>query len=229
MQTSEREEFEEYLGILCAGYNVPMTQHRKSAYFSGLAKMSLVQWVRCVEFAVGEEGPEELPTPKGIWRLHRAFRRSPAGSNVPQIVEQDHLLFFANRMFFRHCMNRGGLGSIGKFSPGYGLVDCEPSAELIAARKVVRALVEWFLEPISEGATDATPHEFVSQLIPALQAVSPIDPATLSGWREMIDHEDARKPFEPHMGRPIPDKYRPMLTDRVVGSQSSFGKLGSAA
>lgn len=220
MQTSEREDFEEQLAILCAGYNVPATVHRKHAYFAGLAKMSMAQFVRCVEHAVSEQGPEEIPTPKGIWRIHRDFRKTtahgPAGA--PQIAEQDHLLFFANRLFFRHLMNRGGLGSTGKFVPAYGMTDCRASAELIAARKVVRALVDWFLEPICDGAQDATPHEFVSQFIPALHAVSPmspIDPRTLSGWREMISHEDAHKPFEPYMGRPIPEKYRQMLTDLV--------------
>jgi hypothetical protein len=218
VQASEREEFEEQLAILCAGYNVPCTQHRKQAFFTGLGKMTLPQWVRCVDLAVSEEGPEELPTPKGIWRIHRGFRRGPAQSNVPQIEEQDHLLFFANRLFFRHVMNRGGLGSMGKFVPGRGMTDSQPSAELIDARRVVRALVEWFLGPITEGAADATPHEFVSQMIMALAKVSPVDQVTLDGWRAVVSHEDAHKPFEAYMGRPLPEKYRPMLLDLVAAA-----------
>lgn len=205
--------------ILCAGFNVPATPHRQHAYFAGLAKMSIVQFVRCVEFAVSEEGPDELPTPKGIWRIHREFRRSSAApQNVPQITEQDHLLFFANRLFFRHIVNRGGLGSLGKFVPGYGLVDCQASAELIDARKVVRALVDWFLQPISEGDALATPHEFVSQLIAVLGKVSPIDQVTIDDWRKVISHEDAQKPFDPAMGRPLPEKYRPKLLDLLAAA-----------
>lgn len=219
MQTSEMADFEEQLGILCAGFNVPSTAHRKQAYFAGLAKMSIVQFVRCVEHAVSEDGPEDLPTPKGIWRIHREFRKGPAAAaNAPQITEQDHLICFANRLFMRHVTNRGGLGSLGKFMPGYGLMNCQASAELIDARKVVRALVDWFLEPISEGDPMATPHEFVSQLISVLAKVSPIDQITIDGWREVIAHEDAHKPFEAFMGRPLPEKYRPKLLDLVAAA-----------
>lgn len=216
MQPSERDEFDDQLAILCAGFNLPATPHRKQAYFAGLAKMTLVQFVRCIEHAVSEEGPEEFPTPRGIWRIHREFRKGHAQSSVPQIVEQDHLLFFANRLFFRHVVNRGGLGSMGKFAPGYGVTDCQPSAELIDARKVMRALVDWFLEPICEGDVMATPHEFVSQLILALARVSPVERVTVDAWLQVIEHDDARKPFEAHMGRPIPEKYNATLPSLVA-------------
>lgn len=207
MQSGDRPEFEEQLAVLCAGFNVPATPHRKHAYFAGLAKMSLAQFVRCVEFALSDDGPEELPTTKGIWRLYRRLRAPRAPLNVPRIEEKDHLLFFANRLFFRHLMNRGGLGSMGRFVPGYGLVDCHASQELSRARVALRDTVEWFAGPIREADPDATPHAFVTSLIKALEKISPIDRRTLDGWAAMIAHPDALKPFEPHMGRELPAEY----------------------
>lgn len=107
---------------------------------------------------------------------------------------------------------------MGKFVPGYGLVNCQASAELIDAREVVRALVDWFLEPISEGDAMATPHEFVSQMMRALEKVSPVDQVTIDDWQAVISHEDAHKPFESYMGRPLPEKYRPKLLDLVAAA-----------
>lgn len=207
MLSTDRVEFESQLGALCAGFNVPATKDRQEAYWTGLSKMTLLQFVRCVEGALGQDGPEKFPTVNALWQIHRKARHH-APQSVPQIEEQDHLLFFANRMFFRHLMNRGGLGSTGRFVQSYGMVDCKASPELRAARKVVRDLVDYFMGPVSEGDEDATPAEFVRQMIVALDKVSRIDSRTLTGWAEMVKHADALKPFETYMGRPLPEKYQ---------------------
>jgi hypothetical protein len=206
MLSTDRTEFESQLGKLCAGFNVPTTQDRIEAYWSGLARMSLLQFVRCVEFALGEDGPEKIPTTSGMWKIHRAARtRSVTHTqNVPLIEDKDHLLYFANRLFFRHLVNRGGLGSAGRFVPAHGLVDCKASPELLAARKVVRDLVAWFEGPVRESDPDATPFEFVTQLIAGLKAVGPIDQRTLNSWQATLKHPDARQPFAPFMGRELP-------------------------
>ena len=215
MQTSEREDFEEQLAILCAGFNVPATVHRKHAYFAGLAKMSMAQFVRCVEYAVSEAGPDELPTSKEIWRIHRDFRKHPAVQSVPQVEEEDHLLFFANRLFFEHFQHRGGLGSMGRLSPGHGLVDCGGSRELIEGRRALRELVEWYLAPISEGDPDATPQAFITALIAAVDRVSPLTPHTRASWLRRSEDAQAAQPFPVHMGRPIPEKYAPVVSERT--------------
>lgn len=218
MQSTDRTEFEAQLAALCAGFNVPATKERQEAYWTGLSKMSLPQFVRTVEHALGEEGPEKFPTTGFMWKLYKRAKNQTQTikQNVPQIEQKDHLLFFANRMFFRHLMNRGGLGSTGRFIPAYGMVDCKASAELLAARKVVLDLVEYFSGPIREGADDATPAEFVAQLIVALDKVSKIDSKTLDGWREMSAHPDAKKPFEPYMGRTLSADREPDRQGQLV-------------
>jgi hypothetical protein len=205
MLSTDRTEFESQLAALCAGFNVPATKERQEAYWTGLSKMSLPQFVRTVEHALGEDGPEKFPTTGSIWKLykHAKSQTQTIRQNVPKLEQQDHLEYFANRMFMRHITNRGGLGSSGRFTPGYGLVDCKASVELVAARAVLRELVDYFSGPICEGDEDATPAQFVEQLIVALDKVSKIDQKTLRGWGEMASHADARKPFAPHMGRPL--------------------------
>lgn len=205
MQVADREQFDEHLAILCAGFNVPVTGHRKHAYFAGLAKMSLAQFARVVEYAVSEDGPEDVPTTKAIWKIHRQLRRpsvqAAATSKAP--ADPDHLLYYANRMFLRHLGDRSGLCSTGKFVPGYGLVDCKASPEILAARKVVVSLVDWYSGPICEGDPDATPKAFIEHMIIALGAASPLAPDTLKAWREMAASPSAIIPFEPSMGRDL--------------------------
>jgi hypothetical protein len=209
MLSTDREQFEAQLAALCAGFNVPATKERQEAYWTGLSKMSLPQFGRAVESALGEDGPEKFPTTGLMWKLYKQAKSQSQTikQNVPQTEEHDHLLFFANRMFMRHLHNRQGLGSTGRFIPAHGMVDCKASSELLAARKVVRELVDYFSGPICEGDEDATPAEFVAQLIVALDKVSRIDSKTLRGWGEMSGHADAKKPFERYMGRPLPEKY----------------------
>jgi len=205
MLSTDRPEFEAQLAALCAGFNVPATKERQEAYWTGLSKMSLPQFVRTVEYALGEDGPEKFPTTGFMWKLYKQAKNQSQTikQNVPQIEEQDHLLFFANRMLMRHIHNRQGLQATGRFIPAHGMVDCKESDELLAARKVVRDLVDYFSGPICEGDEDATPAEFVTQLIVSLDKVSKVDSKTLLGWDEMIAHPDAKKPFDRYMGRQL--------------------------
>lgn len=71
MQLANREEFDQHLKRLCAGFNVPATPERIDAYWSGLARMNLSAFVRAVEFALGEHGPDKIPTPKQCWGLSK--------------------------------------------------------------------------------------------------------------------------------------------------------------
>jgi hypothetical protein len=206
MLSTDQPEFWEQLATLCAGFNIPVTTERKEAYWTGLRKMNLVQFVRVVEYALSEDGPDKFPTTKAIWNLHKAARAQATQVTQPvrQIEQQDHLLYLANRMFLRHLVNRGGLGSTGRFVPGYGMVDCQASPELLAARKVVMDLVDWFCGPIREGDLDATPSAFITAYIAGLQRVSPIDRRTLDRWKIMLAHPRAQIPFPAHMGRELP-------------------------
>jgi hypothetical protein len=210
VQAIDRDQFEEQLGVLCAGFNLPVTPHRRDAYWRGLGKMSLAQFARCVDLAVSEDGPDDMPTPKSIWRIHRALRSQGAlvvSQDQPQEDSRDHLLFFANRMLLRHLTDRDGLGSTGRFVPAYGMVDCKPSSALIAARKFVRDLVDYWIAPVSEGDPDATPAEFIRQFAAGLSRVSRVDAKTLRTWRQHMEAPESNVPFAPHMGRKLEPRF----------------------
>lgn len=225
MQSSERTEFEEQLGILCAGFNVPVTPHRREAYWKGLAKMSLAQFARCVDHAVSDDWADaEVPTTKQIWGMHRSFRMRPAGVIATQDHERedprDHLLFYANRMFLRHLVTRGGLGSTGRFVPAYGMVDCKPSPELIVARKFVRDLVDWWCGPIAEGDPDAIQADFIRQFMTGLDKISPLVPEVKREWESRIADPRSQAPFDRSMGRrPLEAQYEKPMT---VGAQAAL-------
>lgn len=76
MQSTDRKAFEDQIRVLCAGYNVPATDERIEAYWRGLQRMHVPQLVRAVDYALGEQGPEKLPTPKGLSALLHATRAS---------------------------------------------------------------------------------------------------------------------------------------------------------
>jgi hypothetical protein len=189
MLSTDREEFVTLLRTLCAGFNVPATPEREDAYWRGLSKMSLLQFARVIDYALSEQGPDKLPIPKSLWRLHR-----DAKTEVTQVTHsakvtehQDHLAYYANRMLLRHVMSRNGVGSV----------------ELSAARMAVADVVQWFCGPIREGDADATPHAFITAYVKALQRVSAIDASTLSVWNGMLKEPRAQEPFPPFMGREL--------------------------
>lgn len=76
MQVTDRGEFESRLKLLCAGFNVPVTTERVEAYWLGLAKMPLSSFVRATEHALGEGGPEKIPTPRQCWAISKTVRHS---------------------------------------------------------------------------------------------------------------------------------------------------------
>lgn len=82
MQANDREEFKTLLGMLCGGFNVPLTKQREEGYWAGLSRMSVGNFRRAVEFALGENyAEEELPTTGKLWRIHR-------GSSMPTTAPQ---------------------------------------------------------------------------------------------------------------------------------------------
>ena len=84
MLIEDAEEFERQLRRLCAGFEVPLTQLRKEAYDTGMAKMSIGQFARCVEYALGEHGPDKFPTTNKIWTIHRRLRAPAQASAQPE-------------------------------------------------------------------------------------------------------------------------------------------------
>jgi hypothetical protein len=189
LQTADREEFEIQLAKLCAGFNVPATSARKEAYWSSLAKMTVVQFARCVDIALSPSGPDDLPTAKGLWRLH--WKSRGGGHTFVQTsarpADPDHLAYWANRLLLAHATARGGFGP----------------DELASCLKAKRDLVAWYVGPIREGDELATPAEFLRQWIAGLQEVSKIEPALCARWCEMLERPDMQQPFAPFMGRDL--------------------------
>ena len=78
MNNSERPAFEEQIRQLFAGFNVPAMPDRIEAYWRGLQRMQLSAVTRVVDHALGEDGPEKLPTAPQLWGLYRDLRASGA-------------------------------------------------------------------------------------------------------------------------------------------------------
>jgi len=73
MLSTDRGEFETQMRTLCEGFNLPAAA-KLEAYWTGMAKMSLVEFTRCVEHALGEQGPEKFPTTGQLWRIRAQLR-----------------------------------------------------------------------------------------------------------------------------------------------------------
>ena len=179
MHSTERTEFENQLKALCAGFNVPVGD-RIEAYWAGLQKMGLIEFTRVVEFALGESGPDKIPTTKHCWQIRNQLKRgttTTATKSATPNHEPDHLLFFANRLFFKFLALRGGVGTVGHYA-GHGGIECtHGSATLDELRRALRDLVDWYAAPIRESDAFATPAAFVADFIRAMQKIAPFTDA----------------------------------------------------
>lgn len=205
MQVSDRGDFHIELGKLCAGFNVPLTKAREDSFWTGLARMSLPQFRRCVEFALGPDyDGTEFPKTGDIWRIYKGTAISPNAPDVKALPpDQDHLAYFANRLMWIHVSHRGGLASLGRFIPTHGMVDCKASRELEHCLKFKRELVEQFSGFVRDGDDMATPAAFIHWWLGGLRKVSEVLPRTVTTLEEMAEHPDARKPLPAFMAREL--------------------------
>lgn len=152
MQSADREQFDAHLGALCAGYNVPSTDLRREAYWVALQRMELPAFVRVVEYALGERGPDKIPTTKGIWALYHDLRRgrsAPASTQattdpVPNIHP---FVAFANRRLLAY-LNVNGAAS-----------ETSLAALVTAKNRIANSYRE-----LSEGGEHVTPDEVAETL-----------------------------------------------------------------
>jgi hypothetical protein len=89
VNNSERPAFEEQIRQLFAGFNVPAMPDRIEAYWRGLQRMQLSAVTRVVDHALGEGGPEKLPTAPQLWALYRDLRTSAAPAAQPERQAED--------------------------------------------------------------------------------------------------------------------------------------------
>lgn len=113
MNSGDRHEFDTQMSLLCAGFNVPIGD-RSEAYWKGVIRMSLMEFTRCVEHALGEDGPEKIPTCSQLWGIRKQLRAQARVVVVEQKareVEYTNAQREANLLLIDwlnwHCRNRG--------------------------------------------------------------------------------------------------------------------------
>ena len=111
MNLSDKPEFDKNLEILFGGFPAFLTDPRKEAYWRGLQKMPLHGFIRCVDFLLGEESPEKLPTLHGIWTVYKQQRALPIKNAEAQkgIDTRDKYDRFADHIFLNYLMRSGGV------------------------------------------------------------------------------------------------------------------------
>jgi hypothetical protein len=109
VKAEDQKEFDALLAQLCAGYNVPATDERKQAYWTGLQKLHIAAFQRVVEYALGEHAPEKFPTTRAIWDLHKILRRQapPAATEATPAPDVTPFAAFANRRLLAFLKTSG--------------------------------------------------------------------------------------------------------------------------
>lgn len=85
MIETDRDGFAYRMRMLCGAFNVPATPDRLDAYWSGLTHMTFAQFERVVEYAMGERGPERMPTAHVCWELSRMLAPIRAQGALPTV------------------------------------------------------------------------------------------------------------------------------------------------
>lgn len=205
MQANDREEFLRELSKLCAGFGVPLTKGREEAYWVGLTRMSIQQFRKCVEFALGPDyDGTDLPKTGQIWRIYKGTAISPNKPDVKLLPpDEDHLAYLANRLLWLHVSHRGGLGSTGRFVPARGMVDYKASLELAACLKFKRELVAEFCGFVQEGDEMATTAAFVRWWAGGLAKVSEVLPRTARNYEQLACAPESQAPLPAYMAREL--------------------------
>lgn len=102
------DEFTRQASVLFAGFNVPATQERIEAYWRGLQRMDLLVFTRVVEYALGGNGVEKLPTAPQLWSLQKSMRARPAAAPIGESAPAfDSLHCFGQRCLLRWLRENG--------------------------------------------------------------------------------------------------------------------------
>ena len=109
MLSTDRKDFEDQVAILCAGFPPTMaTQERMEAYWRGLQQMQLSSVIRVVDYALGESGPDKIPTPRQCWSIYRQLRTAgPSRSSATVSKRIDQYDSYANVRLFDFLHTKG--------------------------------------------------------------------------------------------------------------------------
>lgn len=110
MLSTERQDFETHLAVLFGGYPTFLTPPRVEAYWRGLSKMPLSVFVRCVDHALGEQGPDKLPTVNTLWQISKRLRApAPAAQKPAERTVGDDFLLVGNRWLLAFLLKTNGV------------------------------------------------------------------------------------------------------------------------
>ena len=74
MQESDAKGFERALSRLCAGFDVPLTDARREAYWRAFRKLRLLEFTGLCDTALVESTFASMPTVGALWELHRKLQ-----------------------------------------------------------------------------------------------------------------------------------------------------------
>lgn len=109
METTDRVEFDAQMAQLCAAFNVP-DKGQAAAYWIAFRRLSLIEFARIIEAALGPDGPEKMPTVKQLWRIRAELKTAagPAGATLtPDLIER----------LITHCLTSFALSERQSRSP----------------------------------------------------------------------------------------------------------------
>lgn len=161
MYSTDREQFDVQLSLLCQGYGF-WVGDRSEAYWKGLSKMSLSSFMRCVEFAIGEDGPEKLPNTHAIWKIHHGLRaKSPeqAAAVEPIPPAQSKWLMRVNSLFLKYLKQRRLIENF------------KGDINLPLRRAKCLELVKWFEGLEAEREPEATAEEMAKRFGPMMARI----------------------------------------------------------
>lgn len=91
MQDTDAKSFDRALSRLCAGFDVPVTDARREAYWRSFRKLSVLEFAGLVDTALVESTFTSLPTVGALWELHRKLQTpvsTPTATDGPSIQAQ---------------------------------------------------------------------------------------------------------------------------------------------
>lgn len=105
MQAQDRPEFDRQMARLCAAYSV-QPGDRPDAYWQAFGKLGLIEFARMVEYALGPDGPDRMPSVHVLWGIRKSFRSSAPIQHHEMPPHGDALDGWANRIMFGWLSNR---------------------------------------------------------------------------------------------------------------------------
>lgn len=123
MIDGDRDQFDQKLSVLFAGIDKPLGDAAREAFWRGLAKMSLVEFNRCVDLLLREledhEGPPKRFSVADVWQAkHRLRAKAPGAPTVqPDLAwDGDRWDMAGNARLWKH-ITRKIMGSGVRISP----------------------------------------------------------------------------------------------------------------